>query len=160
MGRENSTYGMNAVGKQSNQLASDQYNNINNTQYSRLSGLAATRYSTLSDQYNRLRDLAGSGQAAAGMQSNAGANYGNSASNTLNNMGNNAASSTLAGGLMQQGKNQNQDNNLMGLANLGIKAYQTYGKNNSNDSGLYNSGNDATWNGDTYNASNGDQLWD
>lgn len=138
MGRENSTYGMNALGRQSNQLAVDQYGRITGDRFSRLSGLAGTRYSTLMDKYNRLRDLAGSGQAAAGMTANAGANYGQSASNTLSSLGANQASATLAGGLMKAGQNQNSFNNMSSLANLGLKAYDKWGGNSTGSGkGLY-----------------------
>lgn len=140
LGRENSTYGINAMGKQNNQLAVDATNQLiglDNNRFSRLSGLAGTRYASLADQYNRLRDLAGSGQSAAGMTSNAGSNYGQSASQTLSNLGNNQANATLAGGIMRAGQSQNNFNNLSSLANLGMKAYDRWG-NNDNGGGYEN----------------------
>lgn len=133
MGRENSTYGMDAMGKQSNRLAADQYQNINNTQFARTSGLAATRYSTLADQYNRLRDLASSGQSAAGLSGNAAANYSQNAGATLTNLGNSQANNTLAGGMMQAGAIQNGINNTATLFGTGMKAYDALNKG----SGLY-----------------------
>lgn len=158
LGRENSTYGLNAMGKQNNQLALDATNQLiglDNTRFSRLSGLAGTRYASLADQYNRLRDLAGSGQAAAGMTSNAGANYGNSVTQTLTNMGNSRANAAMAGSLMSAGSRQNGFNNLSSLANLGLKAYDRWGnKGGGNDGGLYNDANwneglDQSWQGDS-----------
>lgn len=141
LGRENSTYGMDAFGKQNNQLALDTTNQLiglDNSRFGRLSGLAATRYNTLQDYYNRLRDLAGSGQSAAGMTSNAGANYAAGAGATLSNLATNQGNAALAGGAIRAGATQNLANNAMSLANLGMKYYNANQQPNSG--GLYDSG--------------------
>lgn len=144
LGRENSTYGFDATGRQGNQLAADQFNNINaintqrdNTKFGRLSGLASTRYATLADQYQRLRDLANSGQAAAGMTANAGQNFSNSASQTLTNLGNTQANAALAGGAMGAGAIQNFVGNTAGLTNLAMKYNDSLNKNSGNLYGDY-----------------------
>lgn len=140
LGRENSTYGLDAFGKQNNQLALDTTNQLiglDNSRFGRLSGLAATRYNTLQDYYNRLRDLAGSGQAAAGMTSNAGANYAAGAGATLSNLSTNQGNAMLAGGAIKAGATQNLVNNGLSLANLGLKYYNANQQPNSG--GLYDS---------------------
>jgi len=138
LGRENSTYGMNAIGKQNNQLAADSMNQLiglDNSKFSRLSGLAGTRYASLADQYNRLRDLAGSGQAAAGLTSNAASNYGSNVSSTLANMGNTIGNSALLSGQAKSGLLSGIGGASAGAANVGLKAYDLYNKYNTGAAG-------------------------
>jgi hypothetical protein len=131
LGRANSTYGMNAIGDQNRNLASTEYDT----------------------QLGRLADLTNIARGGASSLANASTGYSNQQQQGLTNMGNNVANASLAGGMMKQNSLYNNQSNMMGLANLGLKAYDAWGnKGGGNDYG-------STWNdsgGDINNVDFGD----
>lgn len=72
--------------------------------------------SYMDSQYNRLMGLTGVGMNAAGMQTNAGNNYGNAYSQNMSQIG-----------AAQAGKATAPFGSLMGLAGLGLGAYGLFG---------------------------------
>jgi len=86
---------------------------------------AATRYGQdyagqqFGDYYNRLLQLSGMGQSAAGMTSQAGQNYAAQAGNNLVDMGNARGSAYIA----QGNRRTNDFNNLMKLGGMAAGAF-------------------------------------
>lgn len=150
LGRENSSYGMGEQFKSQQNLASNEYDK----------------------QLARLADLTNIARGGASSLATASSGYTNAAGqNMLNqgsvlsdiyaNQGNNAANATLAGGMLAQNSLYNTQQNLGSLANLGLKAYDTF-KSNGSGSSADSSGGWSTTSGEYGDASyNGDgQLWD
>lgn len=104
LGRENSTYGMNVVGDQTRSLEAGEYDK----------------------QLGRLADLTNIARGGASTLTSSSGTYGANAGNMITANANNQANASLAGGLMQQNNLYNNNQNLMSLANLGLKAYQGY----------------------------------
>ena len=102
LGRANSTYGMNVMGDQNRNLAATEYDR----------------------QLGRLADLTNIARGGASSLTGASSTYGANAANTAVNSANNQANASQSGGLMNQNNIYNNQQNLMSLANLGLKAYQ------------------------------------
>lgn len=129
MGRSKSSYGMNVMNR-----------------------AAATEYDK---QLSRLADLTNIARGGASSLGSASGAYATGAGNTLQNMGDNQANATLAGGMMQQNSIYNGINSATSLGNLGLKAYGAYNQAQpaqgwSTTGGQYG---DASYSGDG-------QLWD
>lgn len=121
LGRANSSYGMNVMADQNRNLAASEYDK----------------------QLGRLADLTNIARGGASSLAQASTGYTNAAGQNMINQGNNLANSSLAGGMLKQNSLYNNQSNLAGLANLGLKGYD-YGK----AQGWWGGGNDygATWN--------------
>jgi len=122
LGRENSSYGM-------------------GEQFKSQQGLAATEYDK---QLARLADLTNIARGGASSLASASSGFTNAAGQTIlgegnnlsslyTNLGENVANSNLAGGMLKQNSMFNAQQNMGSLANLGLKAYDTFKNNNNNN---------------------------
>lgn len=102
LGRANSSYGMNEMGNQKRSLAASEYDR----------------------QLNKLSDLTNIARGGASTLTSQSGSYGTNAGNLAVASGENKANAALSGGAIQQNNLYNNQNNLMSLANLGLKAYQ------------------------------------
>lgn len=102
LGRANSTYGMNVMADQNRNLAASEYDK----------------------QLGRLADITNIARGGASSLTGASSTYGTNAATNITNSANNQANASLSGGLMNQNNIYNNQQNLMSLANLGLKAYQ------------------------------------
>lgn len=101
LGRENSTYGMNVMADQNRNLAATEYDK----------------------QLGRLADLTNIARGGASSLTGASSQYGTNVANNLVQSGNNQADAALATGALKQNNLYNNQQNLMSLANLGLKAF-------------------------------------
>lgn len=133
LGRENSTFGMDAIGDQNRNLAATEYDK----------------------QLGRLADLTNIARGGSSALAGASAGFSNQQQQGITNMGNNLANANLAGGMLKQNSLYNNQSNLGSLANLGIKAWDAY----KNSGSTTDNGYGATWNdsgGDINNVDFGD----
>lgn len=112
LGRQNSTYGMDALAKAGQNLYASEYDK----------------------QLGRLADLTNISRGGASTLANAAAGYGSGAGGNLITMGNNAANATLAGGMLKQNSLYNNMNTMGSMGNLGLKLYD-YFKGNGGGGG-------------------------
>lgn len=113
LGRENSTFGMNAIGDQNRNLAATEYDK----------------------QLGRLADLTNIARGGSSALAGASAGFSNQQQQGISNMGNNLANANLAGGMLKQNSLYNNQSNLGSLANLGIKAWDMYQNSGSDSAG-------------------------